>query len=314
MNGNALDQKLFESLKPGLTSYCYRMLGSIFDADDAVQETFIRIWQSRAQFRHESSPKTWAYRIASNVCLDKLRQAKRRALPMDLIDPAVSIEEPRHKRDHSAWIWPAPHAEGDPEDSLVRRDTLRVSFLALLQTLPSRQRAVLILHDVFRWPANQTAEALGMTPAAVNSALQRARGTMTRTKLRSDELRHTDAEPDLNLLSRYVDAFERYDIDALLELFHENGSLSMPPFDMWVCGRADLASFYKITRSHCEGSRLLPISANGQNSAYAQYMWSPKERSFVPWGIHVLELKGNKILHIHTFIDSELFSRFELPT
>ncbi|MFH5184172.1 sigma-70 family RNA polymerase sigma factor [Paenibacillus sp. TAB 01] len=151
MNEKAFDEPLFASLKPGLTSFCYRMLGSMDDADDAVQETSIRVWQSWSTFRQDSSFKTWVYRIASNLCLDKLRQSKRRALPVDLFDPAVAIVEPRDTLPDSAWIWPSPDFEGNPEDRLIRRDTLQLCFIALLQTLPPRQRAVLILKDVFEW-------------------------------------------------------------------------------------------------------------------------------------------------------------------
>nr|WP_246310040.1 sigma-70 family RNA polymerase sigma factor [Paenibacillus frigoriresistens] len=314
MTEKPIELELFEEFRTELTSYCYRMLGSIFDADDAVQDTLIRAWQSWDQFRQEASPRSWIYRIATNVCLDKLRYTKRRALPMDLSGPAVSIVEPRTVLPHTSWIWPVPDTACDPVDLLVRKDTLRLSFIALLQTLPPRQRAVLILNDVLRWSAKQTAEAMGMTSVAVNSALQRARATMTRANLRSDELRDMDAEADRQLLSRYVEAFERYDIDVLMELFHENASLSMPPFVMWVRGHANLASFYAATRSHCFGSRLLPVSANGKNPAYAQYAPDRPDGTLKPWGIHVLEIKDGKIGHIHTFIDTALYSRFGLPT
>ncbi len=189
MNETALELQLFENLKPELTSFCYRMLGSIDDADDAVQETFIRVWKSWNSFRQESSYKTWVYRIASNLCLDKLRQAKRRTRPVDLSDPAVSIIEPRETLPDSSWIWPAPDFSENPEDILIRKDTLQLCFIKLLQTLPSRQRAVLILKDVFEWSSKQIAETLGMSPAAVNSALQRARETIEREKLRSDEFK-----------------------------------------------------------------------------------------------------------------------------
>jgi len=180
MNETAFDESLFASLKPGLTSFCYRMLGCMDEADDAVQETSIRVWQSGSTFRQDSSFKTWVYRIASNLCLDKLRQSKHRALPVDLFDPVIAIVEPRNTLPDSAWIWPAPDFGGNPEDRLVRRDTLKLCFIALLQTLPPRQRAVLILKDVFEWSSKQIAETLAMSPAAVNSALQRAREKMDR--------------------------------------------------------------------------------------------------------------------------------------
>ncbi|MBP1153655.1 MULTISPECIES: RNA polymerase subunit sigma-70 [unclassified Paenibacillus] len=252
---HALELQLFDRLKPELTSFCYRMLGSIDDADDAVQETFIRVWQSWNSFRQESSYKTWVYRIASNICLDKLRQAKRRTRPVDFSDPESTIIAPSKTLPDSSWIWPAPAFSENPEDILILKDTLQLCFIALLQILPLRQRAVLILKDVFEWSSKQIAETLGLSPAAVNSALQRARKTMDRAKLRSEEYSLMDVEPDQELLSRYVEAFERFDIHALVALFHEEGHMSMPPFPMWVCGKDDLFKFFSLTRWHCDGSR-----------------------------------------------------------
>lgn len=313
MNDTASALQLFESLKPELLSYCYRMLGSIDDADDAVQETYIRVWQGWNSFRQESSFKTWVYRIASNYCLDKLRQAKRRTLPVDLSDPAVSIIEPRETDPDSSWIWPAPDVADHPEENLMRKDTLRLCFIALLQTLPPRQRAVLILKDVFEWPSKQIAETLGMSPAAVNSALQRARETMSRTKLRSEELSMESSEPDSELLLRYVEAFEQFDINGLVALFHEDGCMSMPPYRMWVQGKEHLFEFFTLTRWHCEGSRFLPVRVNGGEPAFAQYVPSRETSVLVPWGIHVIETKENKIIHVQDFINPKLFSRFFLP-
>nr|WP_269448559.1 sigma-70 family RNA polymerase sigma factor [Metabacillus kandeliae] len=313
MNKTAFDESLFASLKPGLTSFCYRMLGSMDDADDAVQETSIRVWQKWSTFRQDSSFKTWVYRIAANLCLDKLRHSKRRALPVDLFDPAAAIVEPRGTLPDSAWIWPSCDFGGNPEDRLLRRDTLQLCFVALLQTLPPRQRAVLILKDVFEWPSKQIAETFAMSPAAVNSALQRARETMDRAQLRSDELSSMAVQPEQQLLSRYVEAFEKFDIAALVALFHEEGCMSMPPFEMWVRGKDDLAAFYSLTRWHCEGSRLLPITVNGGYPALAQYMPGKEGSGLVPWGIHVIETKENQILHVQNFIHPPLFSRFGLP-
>lgn len=314
MNDATLDLQHFEKLKPELTSYCYRMLGSIDDADDAVQETYIRIWQSWSSFRQEASYKTWAYRIASNLCLDKLRQAKRRTLPVDLTGPAASIVEPRETLPDSSWIWPAPDSADHPEESLVRKDTLRLCFIALLQTLPPRQRAVLILKDVFEWTSKEIADTLGMSPAAANSALQRARETLDRAQLRSDEFSMMEAQPDRGLLSQYVEAFQQFDIDALVALFHEEGCLSMPPFPMWVQGKENLAKFYTLTRWHCVGSRFIPVTVNGGYPAFAQYVPGSSEESvLVPWGIQVVEIKDNRIFHVQSFINEKLFLRFGLP-
>lgn len=313
MNDTASTLQLFECLKPELLSFCYRMLGSMDDADDAVQETYIRVWQHGNSFRQESSFKTWVYRIASNYCLDKLRQMKRRTLPVDLSDPAVSIQEPRETLPDSSWLWPAPDFADTPEEMLIRKDTLRLCFIALLQTLPPRQRAVLLLKDVFEWPSKQIAEALGMSPAAVNSALQRARETMGRTKLRSEEFSMADGEPDHELLSRYVEAFEQFDIDQLVALFHEEGCMSMPPYVMWIQGKANLFQFFTLTRWHCEGSRFVPVQVNGGFPAFAQYAPSREASVLVPWGIHVIETKDHQILHVQNFINQTLFSRFGLP-
>lgn len=313
MNATTFDSELFVSYKPGLTSFCYRMLGSIDDADDAVQETLIRAWQSWSSFRHDSSIKTWVYRIASNICLDKLRQAKRRVLPVDLSDPAASIVTPTETLPESAWIWPSPDFGDSPEDILVRKDNLQLCFIALLQTLPPRQRAVLILKDVFEWSAKQIAETLAMSPAAVNSALQRARETLERTQLRSDEYSRMEAQPDSELLSRYMEAFEQFDINALVALFHEEGCMSMPPFPMWVRGQDDLSAFFALTRSHCVGSKFVPVTVNGGYPAFAQYMPSDDPSVLIPWGVHVIEAKDNRILHVQNFISTKLFTRLGLP-
>lgn len=301
-------------MRPELTAYCYRMLGSIFDADDAVQDTIIHAWNKWEQLQDESVLRNWIFRIATNACLDKLRSAKRRALPMDFSAPSESVGIPDARLPLTSWIGPAPDAISDPAERVVRMDTIRLSFIAVLQTLPPRQRAVLILHDVFRWSAKETANAMGMTAAGVNSALQRARENISRSNLRSDALRETDTAIDRQLLERYVYAFEQYDIDALIGLFTEDGGLSMPPFVMWVRGRANLAGFYQATRSHCIGSRLVPITVNGNTPAYAQYVPNGSNEALEPWGIHVLDVRESKISHIHTFIDAALYSRFGLPS
>lgn len=283
------------------------------DADDAVQETFIRVWQNGSSFRQESSYKTWVYRIASNLCLDKLRQAKRRTRPVDFTDPAASIIAPSETRPDSSWVWPAPVFSDNPEEILLRKDTLQFCFVTLLQLLPPRQRAVLLLKDVVEWSSKQIAETMGMSPAAVNSALQRARETMSRAKQCSEEYRLMDVEPDQELVSRYMDAFERFDIQALVALFHEEGHMSMPPFPMWVRGKEDLFEFFSLTRWHCEGSRFLPTKVNGGYPAVAQYMPSSDKTCLVPWGIHVMVIKEGKIFHLQNFINTKLFARFGLP-
>lgn len=313
MNESAVEFDWFEQIKPGLTSYCYRMLGSIADADDAVQDTCIRAWQSWDSFKEQSSRKTWLYRIDTNVCIDKLRQAKRRAMPVDLFAPAETIEAPRETLPESTWIWPAPERVDDPEYSLLRKDSLRLCFIALLQALPPRQRAVLLLKDVFAWSSRQIAETLDMTPAAVNSALQRARQTLKETDLQSEQLCPMDSEPDQALLAKYVEAFEQFDIPALVALFHEEGCLSMPPFPMWVSGKEHLSLFFTLTRWHCVGSKFVPVTVNGGYPAFAQYMPGDDPNILVPWGIHVIETKDGRILHTQNFISTALFAHFGLP-
>lgn len=251
--------------------------------------------------------------LAANICLDKLRKAKRRVLPVDFSDPASTIVEPNETLPDSNWVWPAPDVAETPEDKLVRKDTLQLCFIALLQTLPPRQRAVLLMKDIFEWSSKQIAETLGMTPAAVNSALQRARKTLEQARLRSNELSAMDADADPELLARYVDAFERFDIHALVELFHEEGCMSMPPFPMWIRGKEDLFQFFTLTRWHCEGSRFLPLTVNGGYPAFAQYMPSQEKSSLVPWGIHMIEVKDEKIFHVQNFIHAKLFARAGLP-
>ncbi|MFD2672702.1 sigma-70 family RNA polymerase sigma factor [Marinicrinis sediminis] len=310
---DALELQLFDKLKPELTSFCYRMLGSMDDADDAVQETYIRVWQRGDSFRQESSYKTWVYRIASNLCLDKLRQAKRRTRPVDYSHPAASIIVPTETLPDSSWIWPAPAFSEDPEEILIRKETLQLCFITLLQVLPPLQRAVLLLKDVFEWSSKQIAETLGKSPSAVNSALQRARETMNRAKLRSEEYSLMDVQPDQELLSRYVEVFEQFDIQALVALFHEDGCMSMPPFPMWIQGKEDLFTFFSLTRWHCDGSRFVPTSVNGGYPAFAQYVPSSDKTCLVPWGIHVIVMKEKKIYHIQNFINTKLFSRFGLP-
>ncbi|WP_233281081.1 sigma-70 family RNA polymerase sigma factor [Paenibacillus algicola] len=313
MNDTTAELEYFQEIKQELTYYCYRMLGSMEDADDAVQETHIRVWQHRSSFRGEASFKTWVYRIASNLCLDKLRQAKRRIRPVDHFDPAADIVEPRDTLPPSQWVWPAPDLAENPEDRMIRKDTLQICFIALLQVLPPRQRAVWIFKDVFEWPTKHIAEALDMSPAAVNSALQRARAALDQEQLRSDEYARTGMEPDQELLNRYVDAFEQFDIDTLVALFHEEGRMSMPPFNMWIKGREDLRQFFSLTRWHCEGSRFIRTTANGGVPVLAQYVPGRIPDVLVPWGIHMLEVREGHIDHVQNFIHTPLFRIFGLP-
>jgi RNA polymerase sigma-70 factor, ECF subfamily len=300
-----LDPRLLEHRRE-LTGYCYRMLGSSFDADDAVQETMVRAWRALDDFEGRSALRSWLYRIATNVCLDQLSGRQRRALPMDLAgDPYPPIEHSLvGRRPASAWIEPvldrqALPDDGDPAERAVLRESIRLAFVSALQLLPPRQRAVLLLREVLRWKAEEVARLLDSTVASVNSALQRARATMAEAGGRIDNRPLDDDENEL--LRRYVDTFERYDIDGLVQLLREDATQHMPPFEMWLRGRDDIAAWMLGPGHGCRGSRCLATSANG-SPAVAQ--WRPDGAGgFEPWALHVLEVEDGKIAHISSFLD-----------
>ena len=299
-----------------LRGYCYRMLGSAFDADDAVQETMVKAWQAWDGFEGRSSTRSWLYRIATNVCLDALRSRQRRALPMDLAGPAPATTPPVDTLPHEVWVEPMPDQDvvprgGDPAQRAVQQDTIRLAFVAALQHLPARQRAVLILREVLCWHAAEVAELLDTSVASVNSALQRARATIAAQALDADDRREPLGESDRELLSRYVAAFEAYDIPTLVALLRADAGFSMPPVAMWLQGRSDVHDFYLGFGIACRGSRLLPIEANGM-PAFAHYKPSP-EGGYEPWALQVLEVSGGEITHLHHFLDTRLFARFGLP-
>jgi RNA polymerase sigma-70 factor (ECF subfamily) len=307
-----------EAHRAELTGYCYRMLGSTFEADDAVQDTLLRAWQARERFEGRSSTRTWLFRIATNVCLDALRGRKRRALPMDLSSPipvaTATVGEPLPE---NVWIEPVADRDvglggSDPAERVVAQDTVRLAFVAALQHLPARQRAVLLLREVLCWSAAEVAELLDTTVASVNSALQRARATLAAQDVTSDTAAQPLGDAERALLARYVTAFERYDIDGLVSLLHEDASISMPPFALWLRGRENLRGWYLGTGIGCRGSRLLPIEVNG-SPGFAQYRPSSSGVGHEPWSLQVLEMSGGQIVHIHHFLDTALFERFGLP-
>lgn len=297
-----------------LTGFCYRMLGSAFDADDAVQETLVRAWQGLDQFEGRSSLRSWLYRIATNACLDSRRSSRRRALPMDLSAPVPSQTAPGEPLAEATWVSPIPDRDiapsgGDPAERAVLRDTVRLAFVAALQHLPPRQRAVLILREVLCWRAAEVAELLDTTVASVNSALQRARTTLAAQDVTAAA---PLGEAEGELLARYVEAFERYDVDTLVRLLSADASLSMPPLALWLRGREDLRGWYLGHGIGCRGSRLLPTTANG-SPAFGQYRPSGPGGRHEPWSLQVLELSGGRIVHVHHFLDTALFARFGLP-
>ena len=300
-----------------LVAYCYRMLASPFEAEDAVQETFLRAWRAYDRFEGRSAVRSWLYRIATNVCLDMLSGRERRARPMDLGPAREPIESNLRTLPEVTWIEPAPdalvvHDEGDPADVAVARETIRLAFVAALQHLPPRQRAVLILCEVLRWQASEVAELLETSVASVNSALQRARATLEQTDVSVEGTPSVD-KADADLLARYVDAFERYDIEALTALIHEDATQSMPPFDLWLSGRDDIFTWWFGPGIGCQGSRVIPtVAANGA-PAFGQY--KPAEGGgYEPWALQVLEIEDGKVVEFSFFLDTEtLFPLFGLP-
>jgi RNA polymerase sigma-70 factor, ECF subfamily len=303
-----------EELRPELTGYCYRMLGSTFDADDAVQDTIVRAWQAMGEFEGRSSLRSWVYRIATNVCLDTLRGRKRRAMPMDMSGPVPSTTPPTETLPHEVFVEPVPDQAitRDPAEVAIHQESVRLAFVAALQHLPPKQRAVLILREVLNWQASEVADLLETSVASVNSALQRARATLTVTDVersRAGALEQAEKE----LLARYVAAFESYDIDGLVSLLAEDGSISMPPYPMWMTGHDNLKGWYLGYGKGCAGSKMIPVSANGM-PAFAQYKPNESGPGLVPWSIQVLEIRDGQITHIHHFLDTRLFERFGVPT
>jgi RNA polymerase sigma-70 factor, ECF subfamily len=294
------------------------MLGSAFEAEDAVQETLLRAWRSFDRFEGRSALRSWLYRIATNVCLDMLNGRQRRALPMDL-GPARSPDGPiGGTLPEATWIEPVPNAlvaaDGDPADVAVSRETIRLAFVAALQHLPPRQRAVLILCEVLRWKAAEVAELLDTSVASVNSALQRARATLETSGVSSTDPVPALDESQRELLSRYVEAFERYDIDTLTSLIQEDATQSMPPYELWLSGREDILRWWLGPGAGCRGSRVIPTVAANGSPAFAQYRPSASGRGYDPWALQVLEIDGGRIVEFTFFLDTErLFPLFGLP-
>lgn len=301
-----------------LTGYCYRMLGSATDAEDAVQETLTRAWRNIDRFEGRAALRTWLYKIASNVCFDALAAGQKRAMPIDLSPGRPSsahgpLEPPVAE---TTWIGPAPDdlvldGTGDPAALAEARESVRLAFVAALQHLPPRQRAILILRDVLRWQASEVAELLHLSVAAVNSALQRARATLASRDLEVVELSAASVDQaGEELLARYLDAFERYDMDALTALLHEDATQSMPPYPMWLRGRDELIAWMSGPGAECVGSKLVPVQVNGQ-PGFAQY----RDGGRTPWSIQVPVWRDGKVADITYFLetDGRLFALFGLP-
>jgi RNA polymerase sigma-70 factor (ECF subfamily) len=305
-----------EQHRSQLTAYCYRMLGSPFDAEDAVQETLVRAWRGIDRFEGRAAVRSWLYRIATNVCLDMVKSSQRRARPMDLGPAREPVESNLYVPAEARWIEPIPNtlvAGDDPAEVAVARDSVRLALVAALQHLPARQRAVLILREVLHWEASEVAELLGTTVASVNSGLQRARATLAKSNLSPDDDHQPLSAADRRLLERYVAAFERYDLNGLTSLIREDASQSMPPYDMWLRGRDDIFTWWFGPGIGCQGSRLLPTAGANGRPAFGQYKPSP-DGGYDPWALQVLELSGGRIVELTFFLDTaRIFPLFGLP-
>ena len=312
----AVEERL-EQHRSELTAYCYRMLGSPFEAEDAVQETLIRGWKGYDRFEGRAALRSWLYRIATNVCLDMLEGRKRRARPMDLGPAREPVAENLNALPEVTWIEPIPDGrvvpDGDPAEVAQARETVRLALVAALQHLPPRQRAVLILCEVLRWKAAEVAELLDTSVASVNSALQRARATLEASELSAAGTAPSVDAADAELLARYVEAFERYDMDALTSLIHEDATQSMPPYDLWLRGRDDIFAWWVGPGIGCRGSRVVAAPAANGSPAFGQYKPSA-DGGFEPWALQVLEVEDGRIVELTFFLDTaRVFPLFGLP-
>jgi len=309
---------LLETYRPALTGHCYRMLGSVLDAEDAVQDTMLRAWKSLDRFKEQSSLKTWLYRIATNVCLDALSSTSRtRIRPLETSETPNEVKPDMALplRSRETWVEPIPDKLAlpaddahTPEERAIMKESIRLAFVAALQYLPPRQRAVLLLTQVLNWSASETAEALDMSVAAVNSALQRARATLD-TRNPSVVPRALSDEQQA-LVARYVAAFEAYDVVTLTKLLHDEATLSMPPYAMWLQGHASIAAWLLSFGLGCRGSILVPVEASGGTPAFAQY----RRMGEWPWALILLDVAEDRIMGMTSYLDVEtLFPRFGLP-
>jgi RNA polymerase sigma-70 factor (ECF subfamily) len=312
-----------EQYRVELTAHCYRMLGSAFEAEDAVQETLLRAWRGFERFEGRAALRSWLYRIATNVCLDMLSGTQRRARPMDLGAPGTADGPLGEALPEVTWLQPIPdgrilQADGsgsgsvDPAELAEQRESIRLAFVAALQHLAPRQRAVLILREVLRWRASEVAELLETTVASVNSALQRARAALAANPVTDEGWNEPLDSEQRNLLARYVRAFESYDMNALTSLLHEDATWNMPPYELWLQTHDDVVRWCLGPGIGCRGSRLIPVVANG-SPAFGQYK-PAADGGLEPWSLQVLERSGDRLSGITFFLDTEtLFPLFGLP-
>ncbi len=291
-----------------LLAHCYRMSGSVHEAEDLVQETFLRAWRASADFEGRSSVRTWLYRIATNVCLTNLEGRPRRPLPAGIGTPDARAGDALEEGTDIPWLEPVP----DAAVVVAERDTIRLAFVAALQHLPARQRAVLILRDVLRWSAKEVAEALDTTTAAVNSALQRAHAQLKERGLTADTVRPDLTPAQQLMLERYVDAFWRKDVTQIVAMLTQDAVWEMPPFTGWYVGADNIGA---LIDGQCPGGThdmpMIRTVANGQ-PAFGLYM-RQSDGSFRPFHLQVLDLDGERVRHVGAFFDPRLFETFGLP-
>ncbi|HYU86242.1 MAG TPA: sigma-70 family RNA polymerase sigma factor [Kribbellaceae bacterium] len=322
MAGQVLEDEFTRATDPyrrELLAHCYRMLGSVHDAEDLVQETYLRAWRAYDDFEGRSSMRTWLYRIATNTCLNALESKQRRPLPTGLGGPSDAPEGDLAERQEVSWLEPVPDAmvagdSSDPATLVAERESVRLAFIAALQYLPPRQRAVLILRDVLRWRAAEVADAVGISTAAVNSTLQRARAQLDQAMPEQDQVAEPTEADKLELLERWVKAFESYDVDEIVRLFTEDVVWEMPPFAAWFKGALNVGKLIatQCPAEHAGDQVLVPVSANGQ-PGFALYMRDPETRQHRAFQIQVLTLTAAGVAHAVAFFDVSLFEAFGLP-
>ena len=312
------DLSSLERYRPELLAHCYRMLGSVHDAEDLVQETYLRAWKSQDTFEGRSSMRTWLYRIATNACLTALESRGRRPLPTGLGQEASDPFGTLVQQPEVPWLEPVPDVlvsdlPDDPAAVVTSRESIRLAFVAALQNLPPRQRVVLVLREVLAWKAAEVAELLGTSTAAVNSMLQRARAQLDQVSLTRDDVVEPDEPERRELLDKYVAAFENYDVEAIVSMFTDDAVWEMPPFTGWYQGARTIGN---LISSQCPASgpmdmRMLRADANGQ-PAFALYMRDPDgvHRAFQ---IQVLTVTYEGVSHVGCFFDTGLFKAFGLP-
>lgn len=305
-----------EPYRRELLAHCYRMTGSLHDAEDLVQETFLRAWKAYDKFEGKSSVRTWLHRIATNTCLTALEGRQRRPLPTGLGAPSSNPTDELVERAEVPWLEPLPDPADDPSEIVGSRESIRLAFVAALQHLSPRQRAVLVLRDVLQWRAAEVAEAIGSSTPAVNSLLQRARAQLDAVgPSQDDRLPPPDSPQAREQLARYIAAFEDYDIERLVTLFTEEAIWEMPPFVGWYQGGPAIGDLihHNCPASAAGDMRLLPLTANGQPAA-AMYMRLPDtDGRHVPFQLHVLDLGPDGVSHVVAFLDTSLFAKFGLP-